>query len=69
MLVKGNFLPEDPDKNDIVWKSRHYQQLEYAQKADTFHKCFLQGYYTFVFTDKEPDGICCNHGEGSYVLS
>ena len=69
MLVEGNYYPEDETMNNIVWESKYYSILEYAQRADTFRKCFAPGYYTFVFTDKEGDGICCYHGEGSYVLS
>eukprot|EP00986_Skeletonema_menzelii_P018862 scaffold26739_cov280-Skeletonema_menzelii.AAC.1 len=36
---------------------------------DVFRKCFPPGMYTFVFMDKEGDGLCCSHGEGTYVLS
>ena len=69
MLVKDNYYPENPERNDIVWRSKYYNPVEYSGRADTFRKCFPPGYYTFVFTDKEGDGICCNHGEGTYVLS
>jgi len=69
MLVKGNYFPEDPKKNVIVWESKYYNPLAYAKEPAAFDKCFSPGYYTFVFTDKEGDGICCYHGEGSYVVS
>ena len=69
LLVKGNYYPEDPALNNIVWKSKYYNPVDFDARADTFAKCFSPGYYTFVFTDKEGDGICCYHGEGAYVLS
>ena len=69
MLVAGNYYPENPEKNDVVWESKYYDPSVYSKRADTVRKCFSQGYYTFVFTDGNGDGICCNHGEGSYVLS
>mmetsp|Transcript_27990 Transcript_27990/g.52777 ORF Transcript_27990/g.52777 Transcript_27990/m.52777 type:complete len:646 (-) Transcript_27990:20-1957(-) len=68
-LVKGEYNAESPEENTVVWKSKYYKPSEYSKRADTFRKCFSQGEYTFVFTDKEGDGICCNHGEGLYVLS
>jgi len=69
MLVRGNYFPENPLRNDVVWKSKYYPKLEYSNKADTFSRCFPRGLYTFVFLDDESDGLCCNHGEGRYVVS
>jgi len=69
MLVRGNYFPEDYEKNDVVWKSKFYKPQEYAKRADTLEKCFPEGYYTFVFTDEAGDGLCCYHGEGKYVLT
>lgn len=68
-LVQDNYFPEDDEKNVVVWESDYYAVTEYGNKAETFSKCFPPGYYTFVFEDKEGDGVCCYHGEGSYVLS
>ena len=68
-LVSGTYYPENPERNAVVWKSKPYEPLEYSGRADTFAKCFKPGYYTFVFRDREGDGICCYHGDGRYVLS
>ncbi|KAL9180414.1 hypothetical protein ACHAXT_008384 [Thalassiosira profunda] len=69
LLAKGNYYPENPEQNVVVWESKYYNPMEYSGRADTFNRCFPEGYYTFVFKDKEGDGICCYHGEGSYVLT
>lgn len=68
-LVRGNYYPENPEQNDVVWKSKYYNPTEYSKRADTLTKCFPAGYYTFVFMDEEGDGICCYHGDGSYILT
>ena len=68
-LVSGTYYPENSERNTVVWKSKPYPTLEYSGRADTFSKCFSPGYYTFVFRDREGDGICCYHGDGRYVLS
>jgi hypothetical protein len=52
----------------IIWQSDYYGS-NWDGDWDVFRKCFPPGMYTFVFMDKEGDGICCNHGDGTYVLS
>lgn len=56
-LVEGEYDPEEPSNNRIVWKSKYYKPSEYSKRADTFRNCFREGEYTFVFTDKEKDGV------------
>ena len=69
-LVKGEYDPENPpEENDILWSSKYYDPLDYAEHSDTFDNCVMPGTYTFVFTDEESDGVCCYHGQGSYILS
>ena len=70
-LVRGEYDPEADygSNDDIVWRSKYYKQLEYSKMVDRFTDCFPKGRYSFVFTDKSSDGICCNHGEGAYTLS
>lgn len=56
------------ETDEVVWKSNYYGS-SYDDDWDIFRKCFPPGPYTFVFTDREGDGICCSHGEGKYILS
>lgn len=73
-LVKGTYNPDNPDstaleEENVIWSSKYYDPLDYAEHSDTFDNCAMPGTYTFVFTDKEADGVCCYHGQGSYILS
>ncbi|KAL7430338.1 hypothetical protein ACHAXH_003074 [Discostella pseudostelligera] len=73
-LVKGEYNPGNPDsatleEDAILWSSKYYDPLDYAEHSDTFDNCAMPGTYTFVFTDTEADGVCCYHGQGSYILS
>lgn len=56
------------ETEEVIWNSDVYGS-NWNNDWDVFRKCFPPGLYTFVFMDKESDGICCNHGEGVYVLS
>ena len=56
------------ETDEVIWQSDYYGS-SWDSDWDVFHKCFPAGMYTFVFMDKEGDGICCSHGEGKYVLS
>jgi hypothetical protein len=56
------------ETDEVVWKSNYYGS-NYDDDWDIFRKCFPPGPYTFVFMDREGDGICCSHGEGKYILS
>lgn len=56
------------ETEEVMWKSDYYG-ANWNNDWEVFKKCFPPGMYTFVFMDKEGDGICCNHGEGKYVLS
>mmetsp|Transcript_12478 Transcript_12478/g.20460 ORF Transcript_12478/g.20460 Transcript_12478/m.20460 type:complete len:423 (+) Transcript_12478:143-1411(+) len=56
------------ETEEVIWKSDYYGP-NWNDDWDVFRKCFPPGMYTFVFMDKEGDGLCCSHGEGTYVLS
>ena len=56
------------ETEEVIWQSDYYGS-NWNEDWDVFRKCFPPGMYTFVFMDKEGDGICCSHGEGKYVLS
>jgi len=56
------------EREEVIWTSDFYGS-NWNDDWDVFRKCFPPGMYTFVFMDKEGDGICCSHGEGKYVLS
>jgi hypothetical protein len=70
-LVKGTYNPVSTarEEGNVLWSSKYYDPLDYAEHSDTFDNCAMPGTYTFVFTDKEADGVCCYHGQGSYILS
>jgi len=57
------------EQETTVWESIYYNPNNFNSRADTFNQCLPPGTYTFVFSDREADGICCNHGEGVYLLS
>merc|ERR1712029_630400 len=39
-----------------------------ANSVNSFWKCVGSGEYTFRITDAYGDGICCNYGNGGYVV-
>jgi uncharacterized protein (TIGR02145 family) len=41
----------------------------YASDSTTVADCFGSGCFTFTIYDSYGDGICCEYGEGSYMLS
>jgi lysyl endopeptidase len=56
--------------NQIIYTSGGQSYNEsYAETTIHVEFCLPQGCYTFNIFDTEGDGICCQYGQGSYVLS
>lgn len=54
----------EDDNNNVV-----YQETSFIDNTlHTLTPCLACGCYTFIITDSEDDGICCNYGNGSYVV-
>merc|ERR1711983_641558 len=39
-----------------------------SNSVNSFWKCVVAGTYTFTITDGYGDGLCCNYGQGGYVV-
>ena len=49
-----------------VWRKNNLPDNE----TSTFEKCLpSNACYKFIITDRSSDGMCCNFGEGDYIVS
>jgi hypothetical protein len=53
---------------DTVVKQSSPYEKSMAQTTQVDRVCLMDGSYTFVIFDAYEDGICCNWGEGKYIL-
>jgi hypothetical protein len=57
----------DSTTDTVVKQSSPYEK-SMAQTTQVDQVCLMDGSYTFVIFDAYEDGICCNWGEGKYIL-
>ena len=57
--------------NTVIARGGYEQEYsQFVEETISFAQCFDKSRcYKFTIRDKLGDGICCDHGEGSYLLS
>ncbi|PHN04427.1 zinc-dependent metalloprotease [Flavilitoribacter nigricans] len=71
-LTLDNFGPETSweitdDRNTLLYSGGPYDKKKSgAIMRDTF--CLPDGCYNFMMLDEDGDGICCEYGQGSFIL-
>ena len=71
-IVKGRRPSFQNNKAVTIKESPFYDPKppgNYREASEKHIVCLPEGRYTFTIMDREKDGLCCNEGEGRYVVT